>query len=99
MPYSIPNYPSSINPATDGCRNLTGRGNGTVMLYAVTSTVSASGDQGADPNTLVKVKDLLNASAPPNGRDFGQFATIRAARSGEVLRGIDFAPTAYGSDE
>ena len=101
VPYSIPNYPSSINPATDGCRNLTGRvnGNGTVMLYAVTSTVSASGDQGADPNKLVKAKDLLNASAPPNGRDFGQFTTIRAARSGEVLRGIDFAPTASGSDE
>ena len=101
VPYSIPNYPSSINPATDGCRNLTGRvnGNGTVVLYAVTSTVSASGDQGADPNKLVKVMDLLNAKTPPNGKGFGQFTTIRSARSGEVFRGIDFAPTDSGDDE
>ena len=101
VPYSIPKYPSSINPATDGCRNLTGRanGNGTVVLYAVTSTVSASGDQGADPNKLVKVMDLLKATTPPNGKGFGQFTTIRSARSGEVFRGVDFAPTTSGDDE
>ena len=101
VPYSIPNYPSAINPATDGCRNLIGRanGNGTVSLYAVTSTVSASGDQGADPNKLVKVMDQLKATTPPNGKGFGQFTTLRSARSGEVFRGIDFAPTDSGDDE
>src|SRR5262249_48191872 len=55
IPYSVANYPESLNPATDGCRNLTGRrnGDGTVAIYAVTSTVSKNGDQGADPNKLV----------------------------------------------
>jgi hypothetical protein len=53
QPYSVANYPAALNPATDGCRNLTGRvrENGTVEIFAVTSTVSASGDQGADPTS------------------------------------------------
>jgi hypothetical protein len=98
VPYTVTNYPS---PATDGCRNLTGRVNfdGTVTIYAVTSTVSTSGDQGADPNKLVTVTDLLSATSLPTGdgdhdRDdlFGQFTTIRTAKSGEVLRGVSFAP-------
>jgi len=52
VPYSVANYPTSLNPATGGCRNLTGRanGDGTVDLYAITSTISTNGDQGADPN-------------------------------------------------
>ena len=89
--YPISNYPS---PATDGCRNLTGKvnGQGTVELYAVTSTISASGDQGADPNKLVKVTDLLRATSLPKGKGLGTFTTIRAAASGEVFRGVTFAP-------
>ncbi len=89
VPYSVPGYPS---PATDGCRNLTGKnnGDGTVDLYAVTSTVSTSGDQGADPNLLVTVKDQLKATTPSTG--LGKFQTLRAAGFGEVLRGISFAP-------
>ncbi len=69
VPYNVPNLPSALNPATDGCRNITGRVNfdGTVTIYAVTSTVSASGDQGADPNKLVKVIDLLKATTMPTG--------------------------------
>jgi hypothetical protein len=49
-------------PATDGLRNLTGRvnANGTVTLWATTSTVSWSGDQGADPNAVVSVTDDLS---------------------------------------
>jgi hypothetical protein len=91
VPYAVSNYPS---PATDGCRNLTGKvnGKGTVDLYAVTSTVSASGDQGADPNKLVKVTDLLRATTLPNGNGLGHFTTIRSATSGEVFRGVSFAP-------
>ncbi len=89
VPYSVPGYPT---PATDGCRNLTGKnnGDGTVDLYAVTSTVSTSGDQGADPNLLVTVKDQLKATSRPNG--LGKFQTLRAAGFGEVLRGVSFAP-------
>lgn len=101
VPYSVANYPAALNPATGGCRNLTGKvhGNGTVELFAVTSTISASGDQGADPNKLVKVTDLLRATSLPQGDEdhdgngpLGRFVTIRAAKAGEVLRGVAFAP-------
>jgi hypothetical protein len=104
VPYDVAGYPS---PATDGCRNITGRVNrdGTVDIYAVTSTVSASGDQGADPNKLVKVTDLLSATTLPSGdgdkdRDdaLGHFLTLRTANFGEVLRGVAFAPADSGSD-
>src|SRR5580704_1956589 len=108
VPYSVPNYPTALNPATDGCRNITGRvhRDGTVDIYAVTSTVSLSGDQGADPNKLVKVTDLLKATALPtaqgnNDRDgsVGRFVTIREAKAGEVLRGVTFAPRDRGEDD
>ncbi len=89
VPYNVVGYPS---PATDGCRNLTGKtdGEGTVELFAVTSTVSTSGDQGADPNKLVTVKDRLKATTPSHG--LGRFETLRKAGFGEVLRGVSFAP-------
>ena len=101
VPYSVANYPTSINPATDGCRSITGRveWDGRVTLYAVTSTISANGDQGADPNKLVKVTDRLRDTTLPTGDGdhdgddrLGVFVTIRSANAGEVLRGISFAP-------
>jgi hypothetical protein len=95
VPYSVENYPTALNPATGGCRNMTGHVNdGIVTIYAVTSTVSASGDQGADPNLLVKVSDRLDATTLPRGDEdsLGHFVTIRSAKTGEVLRGVAFAP-------
>jgi hypothetical protein len=95
VPYSVPNYPASLNPATGGCRNMTGRVNrdGTVDIFAITSTISTNGDQGADPNKLVKVTDLLSATTAPTGKYFlGRFFTLRSARAGEVFRGVAFAP-------
>jgi hypothetical protein len=106
--YSVDGYPPAIDPATDGLRNLTGRVNwdGTVTIWAVTSTVSANGDQGADPNKLVKITDVLSATTVPTGdgdhdRDdsWEQFVTIRTARAGEVLRGISFAPRGHFDDD
>ncbi|HEV2241012.1 MAG TPA: hypothetical protein VGR98_08190 [Streptosporangiaceae bacterium] len=92
-----PGYPAGDNPATglpwapatDGLRNLTGRVNpdGTVTIYAITSTVSGSGDQGADPNKLVAVTDNLAATTLPAAETF---QLIRAAGFGEVLRGVTF---------
>ena len=98
FPYSVPNYPASLDPATGGCRNMTGRvnGDGTVTIWAITSTLSANGDQGADPNKLVKVSDLLSATTLPTGEGLGHFETIRSARAGEVLRGVAFAPEGNG---
>jgi hypothetical protein len=93
IPYTVdtPNgatpYP---NPATDGLRNITGRANrdGTVTIWAITSTVSASGDQGADPNRLVSITDRVAATTPGSER----FRTLRRARYGEVFRGVSVTP-------
>ncbi|MBV9507531.1 MAG: hypothetical protein JO323_21260 [Acidobacteriia bacterium] len=98
-PYTVPNYPTGNNPvtglpwspATDGLRNITGvvNGDGTVTIYAITSTVSGNGDQGADPNQLVKITDTLAAKTLPAGESF---TSIYTAGFGEVLRGVSFAP-------
>jgi hypothetical protein len=99
--YSVANYPAALNPATDGCRNIAGKHNhdGMVTIYAVTSTISTNGDQGADPNKLVKVTDLLSATTLPTAdgdhdRDYriGHFVTIHSAKAGEVYRGVALAP-------
>jgi hypothetical protein len=99
VPYTIDHYPTGQNPKTilpwapaaDGLRNLTGRVNqdGTATIWAITSTVSGSGDQGADPNQLVMITDRLAATAAPAGESF---AVVRTARFGEVLRGVSFTP-------
>jgi hypothetical protein len=92
--YGIRAYPSSINPATGGCRNIAGRhnGDGTVTIFAITSTISANGDTGADPNKLVKVTDRVGDSTLPAGDHLGHFTTIRSAKAGEVFRGVALAP-------
>ncbi len=91
--YSVPNYPTALNPATDGLRNITGRnnGDGTVTIWAVTSTISASGDQGADPNKLVSITDVLD-NTDPGLAAYEPFTTIQSAGFGEVLRGVSFTP-------
>ena len=99
VPYTVNNYPTGNNPATglpwspgtDGLRNVTGivNGDGTATIYAVTSTVSGNGDQGADPNRVVVITDQVSATTlPPNE----QFATFDAAGFGEVLRGVSPTP-------
>jgi hypothetical protein len=94
VPYGIRDYPASINPATGGCRNIAGRhnGDGTVTVFAITSTISANGDTGADPNKLVKVTDRVSDSTLPTSNHLGHFTTIRSAKAGEVFRGVALAP-------
>jgi hypothetical protein len=94
VPYSVPNYPASIEPATGGCRNIIGMVNrdGTATIYAITSTISNNGDNGADPNKLVKVTDLISATQPATSGDLDNFVTIRSAGAGEAFRGIALAP-------
>jgi hypothetical protein len=102
QPYQVAGLPTGINdqpggtgepwaPATDGLRALTGHVNrdGTVSLYATTSTVSGSGDQGADANRLVVITDQLHATHQPRSE---QFRTLRTAPAGTLFRGISYAP-------
>jgi hypothetical protein len=98
VPYTVAGYPTGNNPgtglpwapATDGLRNITGRVNrdGTVTIWAIASTVSGNGDQGADPNKLVAITDRI-ASTTGAG---AHFTTLRTAQYGEVLRGVSFTP-------
>lgn len=99
--YTVPGYPTGSNsatglpwaPATDGLRSLTGRleDDGSVTLWAITSTVSGDGDVGADPNRLVAIRDVLkNTSATSAANE--RFVTLRGAGFGEVLRGVSFTP-------
>jgi hypothetical protein len=85
-------------PATDGLRNIAGvvSGDGTVTIYAITSTISGSGDQGADPNQLVSITDTLSATGPtpPAGESF---TIIKTAAYGEVLRGVSWTPGTDGA--
>ncbi len=99
LPYTVAGYPTGDNsltglpwaPATDGLRNLTGRVNsdGSVTIWAITSTVSGGGDQGADPNELVSVTDNPSATSPAPGE---AFTVVRSAGFGQVFRGISFTP-------
>ncbi|HUI22125.1 MAG TPA: hypothetical protein VLZ74_13905 [Methylocella sp.] len=89
--YSVPGLDPSLSPATDGLRNISGKVNrdGTVTIFAITSTVSNSGDQGADPNRLVSITDSLAATSLPSNE---QFNVLETADFGEVLRGVAPAP-------
>jgi hypothetical protein len=98
-PYTVRGYPTGINsvtglpwaPATDGLRNLTGQVNrdGTVSIWAVTSTVSGGGDEGADPNQLVEITDSLKATTAPAQE---RFRTVVPALYDQVVRGVSFTP-------
>jgi uncharacterized protein (TIGR03437 family) len=93
--YSVNNYPAALNPAADGLRNIAGKVNadGTVTVWGITSTISANGDQGADPNQLVAITDLL-ANTDPAVAAKEQFTTLRTANAGELFRGVSLSPIA-----
>jgi hypothetical protein len=78
-------------PATDGLRNVVGRanGDGTVTIWATTSTISGGGDQGADPNQVVAITDSLPATTLPGAETFSQ---VMAPTDGVVYRGVSFTP-------
>jgi hypothetical protein len=84
-------------PATDGLRNIIGTVEGNrftglhAVIWAISSTVSGDGDQGADPNKLYIVTDLISNASPTVAAE-ETFTDLRDAVSGEVLRGISFTP-------
>jgi hypothetical protein len=84
----------SLTTTTDGLRNLTGQvnANGTVTLYAVTSTEGSNlGDAGADPNQIVSITDTLadTSASQAAGENFNVLDT---AALGQVYRGVAIAP-------
>jgi hypothetical protein len=102
QPYMVPGYPTGLNtgpggtggpwsPANDGLRALTGRvgRDGIATIWAVTSTVSGGGDNGADPDKLVAIEDRLDATTPA---PWQRFRAVRTAKFGQVLRGVSFTP-------
>ncbi len=106
QPYTVPAYPKGDNnlpdgsgepwaPATGGLRNISGQvnGDGTVTIYATTSTVSGGGDVGADPNEVVKVTDELAATTPGSE----SFSVIAPPTNRVRYGGVAVVPANYGS--
>ena len=88
--YSVPGW--DFGETTIGLRNLTGtvNANGTVTLWATTGTTSGSGDNGADPNEIVKITDVLGDTALPTSEAFSVFdGPVAGLRYG----GVAFAAT------
>ena len=65
-----------------------------MTIWAVTSTVSGSGDQGADPNQLVAITDNPSpaVTTPPAGE---AFHTVVAPHYGRVVRGVSLTPGGF----
>jgi hypothetical protein len=77
---------------TVGLRNLSGvvSANGTVTLWATTSTSSASGDNGADPNKVVRITDQVAATTLTGSVANETFATVFGPTYGTVYRGVAY---------
>jgi hypothetical protein len=86
--YSVPGW--DFEETTTGLRNLTGEvnPNGTVTFFATTSTSSDSGDNGADPNEIVKITDVLGDTSLPTNESFSVFDGPQA---GLRFGGVAFA--------
>jgi len=82
------------NVTTIGLRNLTGRidKDGTVTLWAATSTSSSSGDNGADPNRVVEITDELTATTITGKVATETFHTIAGPTYATVYRGVAYVP-------
>jgi hypothetical protein len=80
---------------TSGLRNLTGTVNddGTVTLWATTSTTSTSTDNGADPNKVVQIVDKLSATTLTGSVANETFHTVAGPTYGTVYRGVAYLPS------
>ena len=64
-----------------------------MTIYATTSTVSGSGDQGGDPNQVVSVTDRLGAADP----GYERFSTVAPPRFGVRYGGVAVLPATWGA--
>ncbi len=80
------------NVTTVGLRNLTGvvGADGKVTLWATTSTSSASGDNGADPNKVVRITDELSATTMTAAVSQEAFSVVAGPTYGTVYRGVAY---------
>ena len=80
------------NVTTIGLRNLTGvvDWNGRVTLWATTSTSSASGDNGADSNKVVRITDDVAATTMTGRVMHESFKTVVGPTYGTVYRGVAY---------
>jgi hypothetical protein len=76
---------------TIGLRNLTGVvEDDNVTLWATTSTSSASGDNGADPNKVVVITDKVAATKMTDGVAAESFRVVAGPTYGTVYRGVAY---------
>jgi hypothetical protein len=77
---------------TVGLRNLAGfvKEDGTVTLWATTSTLSTSGDNGADPNKVVEISDELAAATLTGSVAQESFRVLAGPTYGTVYRGVAY---------
>jgi len=76
---------------TVGLRGLAGVVEGTkVTLWATTSTSSAAGDMGADPNKVVQITDDLNATTLTPQVTSEAFTVVAGPTYGTVYRGVAY---------
>nr|WP_294524245.1 PEP-CTERM sorting domain-containing protein [uncultured Rhodopila sp.] len=94
--YDAANGDGLIGTVTEeGLRDITGvvNADGTVTIYGVTSTTDnmPKMDNGADPNQLVSITDVLGdtSGTQVTGEDFN---TLIQATPGTVIRGVSGAP-------
>ncbi|MGD0835485.1 MAG: hypothetical protein ABSB49_02445 [Polyangia bacterium] len=76
---------------TVGLRNLAGVVDGDeVTLWATTSTSSASGDNGADPNKVVVITDKLRSTVMSGDVALESFRVVTGPTYGTVYRGVAY---------
>jgi hypothetical protein len=76
---------------TVGLRNLTGVVHGdNVTLWATTSTASASGDHGADPNKVVVITDKLHSTTMTSAVAGESYRVVAGPTYGTVYRGVAY---------
>jgi hypothetical protein len=63
-----------------------------VTLWATTSTASASGDAGADPNKLVMITDVLSVTTMTTKIGQEKFQPVMGPTYGTVYRGVAYIP-------
>jgi hypothetical protein len=61
-----------------------------VTLWPTTSTSSASGDNGADPNKVVRITDDVAATAMTGRVMHESFKTVVGPTYGTVYRGVAY---------